>query len=466
MPEIRGAGCGIADVVAAARQGAAVTLAPGAHDRVARARSYADQVAATRPVYGRSTGVGANRQLAVDDPAAAAGRLLRSHASSSGPVRSDERVRAMLVVRLAQLAAAGNGIDPRVLDALVDLLGSGTLPEVREGGSIGTGDLAALASVALAMESGRGAPLFGPGDALAFLSSNAGVVADAALAIHDLERLASSALVVAALTFDAVRGNAEAFSPAALAATPFPGAARVGAVLQGLVGPAEPARIQDPFGLRTLPQVHGPLLDRLAECAAVVEAMTNVGSENPVLSPELGVAHHGGFHAAYLGQALDGLRLALAQAAQLGLARISMLADPDLTGQPAFLGDGTPGASGVMLLEYDAAAALAELRTLAAPTGLQSVTLSRGVEEDASFAAQAARQSLAAVAPYRALVAAELVAARRCLGMSGRDPGTALAGVVDGLASLDGGLADRDLSADLATASLALDVLADLVPTP
>ncbi|MGI8523635.1 MAG: aromatic amino acid lyase [Nocardioides sp.] len=463
MLEIRGTGLGVPEIVSVARNAVPVRLAARARERVEQARAFADEVAASRPVYGRSTGVGANRHLSVDDPAAAASRLLRSHATSSGPVRSTERVRAMLVVRLGQLAAAGNGIGPWVLDALVDLLTGDALPEVREGGSIGTGDLAALATVALALETER--PL-GAGDALAFLSSNAGVVGDAALAVHDLDRLARSALVVAALSFEAVRGNAEAFSPAALAATPFAGAARVGTTLRGLVAPADPARIQDPFGLRTLPQVHGPLLDRLAETTTVVQALANTGSENPALSPELGVAHHGGFHAAYLGQALDALRLSLAQAAQLGLARVSMLNDPELTRQPAFLGDGTPGASGVMLLEYDAAASLAELRRLAAPAGLSSVTLSRGVEEDASFAAQAARQALAAVAPYRALVAAELVAARRCVVMAGRDLGPVLTGVVADVAGLDGDLADRDLSADLATAARALDALADLRAVP
>ena len=464
MPEIRGAALRVAAIAAAARGAAPVSLDPAARARVSAAHEYAGRVAAERPIYGRSTGVGANRDLLVDDPDAAALRLLRSHASSGGPARSEERVRAMLVVRLNQLAAGGNGIDPAVLDAVVGLLGDGTLPSVREGGSIGTGDLAALATVALALdERHRNGRLFGAGDALAFLSSNAGALGDAALAVVDLTRLAEAAVAVAALTWHGVRGNAEAFSEAAEAATPFPGAARVCRVLRGLTAAStEPARIQDPFALRTLPQVHGPLLDRLADAAGVVEAMAGAAAENPVLSPGLGVAHHGGFHAAYLAQALDALRLATAQAAQLVLARVSMLMEPAMTGLAPFLGDGTQGASGAMVLEYDAAAALGDLRALAVPASLQSVTLSRGMEEDASFAALAARQALACVPPLRAMVACELVAAHRCLLLSGAPLPAALSAV--GLDALGSGLADRDLSGDLAVAADLVDGLADVVP--
>ena len=196
--------------------------------------------------------------------------------------------------------------------------------------------------------------------------------------------------------------------------------------MRALVGPDPvPARIQDPFGLRTLPQVHGALTDRIAFAEQVVVSMANAPSENPIVSARLGVAHHGAFHAAYLVQSLDALVLALAQSAQLSLARLTMLAEPAYTGLHPFLGDGTPAASGVMIVEYSAASALAELRALATPAGTQVVTLSRGVEEDASFATLAAQQALGAVSRFRAVLAAELVAALRCLRMQGAHPAVA-----------------------------------------
>ncbi|MCW2758576.1 MAG: aromatic amino acid lyase [Nocardioidaceae bacterium] len=459
------------DVVAAARLREPVTLAPEARRRVAASQAYAAEVASRRPIYGRSTGVGANREEVVADPDSQALLLLRSHATSSGPLRPAERVRAMLVIRLNQLAADGNGIDPVVLDGLTEMIRDDALPPVREGGSIGTADLAALATTALVLAGEvvsdpvlEHLTTFGAGDALSFMSSNAAVLADSAIAVVDFDRLARAVPVVAAMGFAAVSGNVEAFSTAAEVATPFDGARWVCRTMRELVaGDPEPARIQDPFGLRTLPQVHGALMDRIDDTGHVVRSMVNSPSENPMVSAAHGVAHHGAFHAAYLVQALDGLVLAAAQSAQLSLARVTMLAEPTYTGMHPFLGDGTPAASGMMIVEYSAASALAELRALATPAGMQVVTLSRGVEEDASFATLAAAQALSAVGRYRAVLAAELVTALRCLRMKGLRP-PALEPALAFLDEADGGVTDvhdRDLTSDLLLAEELVDRLPD-----
>ena len=117
------------------------------------------------------------------------------------------------------------------------------LPDVRTLGSIGTGDLSALATTALALmgEGPTSRPLaepvrFGAADGLAFISSNAGVLGDAALAVSSLIESARAAVMIAALTFDAVDGNSEAYSDAVLRVTPFPGAALVGSNLRLILG--------------------------------------------------------------------------------------------------------------------------------------------------------------------------------------------------------------------------------------
>ena len=469
LPTLDGSHLSLDEIVSVARRGGPVEVDATTRERVAASHEFANTVAEERPIYGRSTGVGGNRDQVLPDPDSQAMQLLRSHATSSGALRSAQRVRAMLVIRLNQLAADGNGISPEVLDALESMLAADALPPVREGGSVGTADLAALATTALALcgevPSTPPVPLatqFGPGDALTFMSSNAAVLADAALAVADLDRLARGAVVIAAMDFAAVRGNAEAFSPAVEVATPFPGSRWVSRTMRELIASdVEPARIQDPFSLRTFPQVHGALMDRLAFAEEVIVTMSNSPSENPIVSPRLGVAHHGGFHAAYLVQSLDSLVLAVAQSAQLSLARLTMLAEPAYTGLHPFLGDGTPAASGVMIVEYSAASALAELRALATPAGIQAVTLSRGVEEDASFATLAARQALEAVAHFRAVLAAELVASLRCLRMQGAHP-HALASALSYLDERDGGIPDmhdRDLTSDLLLAEEMVDAL-------
>jgi histidine ammonia-lyase len=479
-----------ADVAAAAGGQRRVELADGVLDRVAAAHARSVELVSSRHVYGRTTGVGGNRDVtlgAVDEPAGAAAEqahvrsLLRSHATAAGPARAEQRVRGMLVVRLHQLAAGASGAGAEVVAGLLAMVQADALPTVRELGSVGTGDLSALAAAALAL-AGEGAtshPLpatvtFGVHDALPFLSSSAATIADSALAQQQLDRLARAAVVVAGLSFTATRGNPEAFSAAVERVAPFAGARQVCRWMRQLVDEAAPgARIQDPFGLRTLPQVHGTLLDSLGHLARVTEALADHPSENPLVvvrsqqeaDPTTDVPHHGAFHLAPLATALDTARSAVVQSAQLALRRLALLVEPRYTGLQPFLSDGTPGSSGAMPLEYVAASALAELRALATPVAGQSVSLSRGAEDDASFASTGARLALERVAPLRIVLACELVAAVRAVRQLGAAvPSPTLALAVDLAASLPDDVRDRDLSSDLDTAAGLLDGLAELLP--
>ena len=436
----------LADLVRVAG-GAPVEADPVALDRMRGAARAADAVALLRDVYGRSTGVGANRTVALDPDSPDAGlALLRSHAVSAGRRRSRQRVRATLVVRANQLLAGGSGASAEVAAGLVELLTHDVVPDVRELGGLGTGDLGALATIGLALAD-RGVAI-GMRDALPLMSSNAASIADAALAVQDLDDLAVRALDVAAVTFAAVEGNAEAFATAVERVSPFEGTRRVARTMRTLTAGtvAAPARIQDPFALRTLPQVHGALLDALARAADTVNKLVNAPTENPLFDVA-DVSHHGGFHAAALTVALDAVRLATLAAARLARARLGLLCEPAMTSLSAFLAaPDVPGASGVLGLEYVAGSALGDLHLLAAPAAGVSVSISRGVEEDASFASLSARAALASVPSFRTTVATELLAGLRALGMHGRPVPERWAGLV---ADLDPDLADRDLTADL-----------------
>jgi histidine ammonia-lyase len=486
-----GAGLTCPELAAAAHGRRRIELADGVLPRVAAAHARAVELVASRHVYGRTTGVGANRDVTLDEANGAAGAkaeeahvrsLLRSHATASGPARSPERVRGMLVVRLHQLAAGASGASAEVVAALLAMVQADALPTVRELGSIGTGDLAPLAAAALALsgENPTTHPLrtpvrFGIHDAVPFMSSGAATIADSALAQQELHGLARATVVVAALSFTATRGNPEAFSVAVERVAPFPGVRQVCRWMRELIDDTTPGvRLQDPFGLRTLPQVHGTLLDTLDHLARVTEALADHASENPLVvarshrdeaDPETDVPHHGAFHLASLATALDTARSTVVQSGQLALRRLGMLVEPRYTALQPFLSDGTPGSSGVMPLEYVAASALAQLRALTAPVGGQSVTLSRGAEDDASFASTGARMALDAVDPLRVLLACELVAAVRAVRQLGASASsTTLAQALDLAASLPADVHDRDLSADVDTAGRLLDGLADLLP--
>ena len=184
-------------VAAAARGQAVVAISAAGRDRAAAAAATVALIAGRQPVYGRTTGVGANRVTPVpaDDPEYGM-RLLRSHAVDAGDPLDDRTVRAMLAARLVQLCKPGAGLDPAILDGLVQMLNGDALPEILQYASIGTGDLAALAGTALTLIGERPAsapltlmPPWGADSALPFMSSSALTIGRTCLALDELARL-------------------------------------------------------------------------------------------------------------------------------------------------------------------------------------------------------------------------------------------------------------------------------------
>ncbi|MEY9967412.1 histidine ammonia-lyase [Streptacidiphilus sp. MAP12-16] len=465
-----------ADTTALARRRARAEIAPAARERMLLARKVAEEVVTRRRVYGHTTGVGANRTTDLRDEVAAGHgmRLLRSHSGGIGPLVPVEQTRAMLAVRLNQLLCAGSAIGAAVAERLADALASGHVPTVHSYGSVGTGDLSALAELGLTLAGeqpwrhGEGsgdapAPLIlDRWDALPLMSSSALTIGQSALGCTDLGLLLDRIPLIAALSLTVVHGSTEPYASVVHALRPHPGANRVAARMRALLEPVtwEPALVQDPFGLRCLPQVHGAALDAADALDQVLRIEINAAAENPLLS--MGPAdyhHHGGFHQASLALALDQVRLAVLGTAQLSTARLGVLAVPAFTGLPSYLAQDEDGSSGIMITEYAAQSALAELRGLAQPVTLGHAVLSRGVEEHASFAATGARHLLDSVTTLRLVLACELAAAVRALRMQDvvLDPGTELGRFQhDAAAVLNPDTTDRDLTPDIESAAALL----------
>ncbi len=391
-------------------------------------------------------------------------RLLRSHSGGAGPLMSAETVRAMLVVRLNQIAAGGSGVDPDVLGALAEVINRWLIPPIPAYGAIGTGDLTALASTALCLigerpwQGGAPGPIFGlrPSDALAFISSNAATLGESALACLDVGGLLRVSVPVTGLSLLAVNGSAEAYGVPVHEHSAHPGRRRIAEAMRGLLDGEEltPARVQDPYGYRAFPQVHGPAIDAAEHAETIVTREINAPSENPLVDvANHKVWHNGNFHTAYVGLALDALRAALFQTAALSAARLGTLVEPSFTGLEPFQAAPGEHGSGIMILEYVAHSAIADIRRLATPSALGSAVLSRGVEEHAGFSTQSARATTEAISAYRIVLACELVAAVRALRMQSKVPtgrlGEALSLAAD---ALDPRMEDRPLDGDIATA--------------
>lgn len=461
-----------AGVVRVAVEDWRATLTRRARERNREAVALArDLIGRGVPIYGRTTGVGAllDHQVYAADATEHSRRLLRSHAGGAGRLVERDVARAMLVVRANQLGAGGAGVAPALHTALVDALNAGLAPAVHELGSIGIGDLTALAETGLALIGegswlGEGAPpppvRLDHGDAIALISSNALTVGEASLAAHRLTRALGAAETIAALSFVAVHGDPVVFDARVHSARRHPGQQAAAAHLRALV-PADqrPRRLQDPLCFRCIAQVQGAARDAVGELLAALSTELNAAAENPLLETRSGQAlTTGNFHMSRLALVADQMRAALFQVASESVQRTSALLDARVTGLPAFLAGHTAGSSGGMILEYTAAAALEELRAAATPATLSSIPASHGQENHASSASLAARQLTRALEHYLTVASVELVTAVRALRMSARRPGTtAGAAAFDRAAAvLPADLHDRDLSADL---SLAADLV-------
>ncbi|HYZ67996.1 MAG TPA: aromatic amino acid lyase [Mycobacterium sp.] len=469
----------IADVVALADRRERVSISPDVMKSVAHAHEVAADISTRVAIYGRTTGVGANRTTSVSPTDTEYGmRLLRSHAVDAGDPLDDRTVRAMLAVRLVQLCVPGAGLDPKILTGLQTMLNEDALPELRQYASIGTGDLAPLAGTALTLIGERPAsrPLtpmapWGADSALPFMSSSALTVGRGCLALEELSRLERASSVIYMLSFLALDGNPEALSSVAAQASAAPYVATVAARLRSLLatkhGPdCRPRRIQDPYGLRVYPVAQATVLASLHSLETQLERTLNTAQENPLFDIEDGtVIHHGAFYQASLSLELDGTTLALALAAPITHSRIRMINDPDTNGGNAFLASDAAGSSGLMMIEYVAAGAIAEIRNAAQPASAGTLVLSRGAEEDATFASQGAQQLERSIAAYRVLLCCELVGAVRLLRQRRLDD--QFGGTVGDALAIAGVLPrsteDRDLRGDVAMAESLLDDIGRLV---
>jgi histidine ammonia-lyase len=490
----------VSGLVALARRHALADIDPAAIDEATRAGA----ALASQPAYGRSTGVGANREITVaPGDHGHALRLWLSHAGASGPQLDEDAVRAMLVIRLNQILTGRTGVSAACARAVWGAVQADALPVVKRYGSVGTGDLSALASLGLCLAGRRPwwrldgvapaqiEPEVGDGPAL--MSSNALTVGLAALAVYDLAELSRAAVVVTALSGLAAGASPEAFAGAVWAdrypVRPDPGSrpggsseaspesgssgrAWVAATLSRLlIGPGR--RLQDPYPLRAAPAWHGPLVTAINQLSAEVRGELNRSPENPLVDE----ASHSWLHNAAvisteLAARIDGMRAALVLTANGSLSRTRMLHIPNVTGLAPFLAAGPAPSSGTMICEYSAAAAVADLAQHATPNPLAWTTLSLGQEDGAGFATQAALAARDAVNPFRAVLAAELVVAGRALRLGGwpaqplrAHASSALADIADSvLSDLPSERADHDLDPDLDAALHLLPALAAAVP--
>jgi len=275
------------NVLAVSRDSAKVELCPQARERVAKSRQYVEElVSAQSPVYGITTGFGkfSDTFISGDQTAALQRNLIVSHACGVGTPYSKEIVRAMMLLRANALAKGYSGVREVVIDTLLSMLNSDVHPVIPSQGSLGaSGDLAPLSHMVLVMlgegeaevdgevllgraaleQRGIAPIVLSAKEGLALINGTQAMAANLALAVADSYVGLKTALVVAALTNQALRGITAAYDKKVSSVRPHQGHIVVAETLSALLErsllttvPGE-LRVQDAYSLRCVPQVYG-----------------------------------------------------------------------------------------------------------------------------------------------------------------------------------------------------------------
>ena len=460
---LTGADLTVADVEAVARHGKHAALDVHARERMQEARDViAALVERGEVVYGVTTGFGdlATTFIPPEDAGALQENLIASHAAGVGRPFPREVVRAMLLLRANTLALGHSGCRPLLVDRICAFLELGIHPVVPEQGSVGaSGDLAPLAHLALPLI-GRGQveiagqvvpslvalrehglePLtLEPKEGLALLNGTQLMSALGALLLADADRLARTASVAAAMSVEALLGTEVAYAAPYQLARPHPGQIAVAGELRHLLRDSGLQRahhgsahkVQDPYSLRCVPQVHGAARDAFDHLRRVLDIELNSATDNPLVFPSGGdvptdalatggglVISGGNFHGEPIALALDFAKLALSELGAISERRTALLVDARLNGGlPAFLTPDPGRNSGLMIVQYTAAALASENKVLAHPSSADSIPTSANQEDHVSMGAAAARHARTVLGHVQQIVAIELLAAAQALDL-------------------------------------------------
>jgi histidine ammonia-lyase len=481
MIVLDGDGLTLADVVRVARQRHPVRVGDEAVERARRARAFLERcVAEGRVIYGVNTGIGhlAHVAVAPEHLDELQSNIVRSHAAGFGPPLADDEVRAILLLKLNLFAKGRSGVRVELVRAFEALLRADVLPIVPCKGSLGaSGDLAPLAHVALcllgegeARHEGRTWPA---GEALRraglqpiALSFKEGLgiingcqlmAARGTLLLHDARVLWKTAQAVSAAVIDALGASATPFAERVHAVRPFPGQRAVAANLRRmLAGTRAGDRVQDAYSLRCVPQILGGVGDAFDDLERRLAVEINAASDNPlVFAEDEEIVAAGNFHGESLSLALDLFGIALAAIASLAERQVNRLLNPVLSGLPPFLAQDNGLNSGLMILQYTAAALVTENKVLAHPASVDSIPVSADQEDHVPMGATSAHKAAQILENVAGVLGIAAICAAQALDLrAGSRPAAAPRALRDRLRrDVPFWAQDRYASADVGTAA-------------
>lgn len=433
----------IEDVVSVAREGRPVELSNRAAGRMDEHRAVVKRrLDDDEPHYGINTGFGALAEVRISqgDLAQLQLNLIRSHATGVGESLPCEVVRASMLLRASVLASGLSGVRHEVAEHLISMINNGIHPVIPSRGSVGaSGDLAPLAHMALSMIGegpveyrGREMPAsdalekasikpleLEPKEGLALVNGTQVMTAAACMSLVDAEHLTNASDIVGAMTLEAVLGTPEAFDSRIMSARPHPGQARSAVILRKMIEGSEIreshkdcSKVQDPYSLRCMPQVHGAVRDSLKHVRDVLETEINSATDNPLVFEDGDIISGGNFHGEPVAIVMDLLAIAVAELGAISERRVEHLLNPALSqGLTPFLAADSGLCSGYMITQVTAAALVSENKILAHPASVDSIPSSANREDHVSMGMTGALKACDVVANTRMVLSIEALCA-------------------------------------------------------
>ena len=429
-----------------------VKIAEESMIRVQNARSVVDRILNEgEVVYGINTGFGSlvNTQINSEQLETLQLNLVRSHATGLGDLMSVEEVRAMMCVRINSLVKGNSGCHPDVINQLVTFLNKGIHPIVPRIGSLGaSGDLAPLSHLALGLI-GEGIVEFEnktrqakevliecellpltlrAKDGLSLINGTSQMTGFLCLALERLKNLLTYSDLVACMSIDATESTITPMDERVHQARPHPGQLFVSKRIRNILSDSiilhdhsNCNRVQDPYSFRCIPQVHGAVQETLQRLNEVVHTELNSATDNPLIFPDISnpgrheIISQGNFHGEILALTADSMALSLFEISSISERRIDQMLDPNRLAIKPFLAEDAGLESGLMIVQYSAAASLGELHGHASPRTSFSTPTSAGQEDHVSMGSTACWNLLQAVQRASEVYACELFVARRGL---------------------------------------------------
>lgn len=404
-------------------------------------------------VYGINTGFGAlsNVTIPTDKLEDLQSNLIRSHACGLGERMDPNSVLMMMIVRANSLAKGFSGARLELIQLLVEMINNRIVPVVPRIGSLGaSGDLAPLSHMALAMmgesetqvqtsngdwvtynskdalESFSLKPIkLQAKEGLSLINGTSQMCSYLCQSIINLEMLIFAADAALSTSIEAIKGSYVAFDKRIHDVRPQLGQSISASRIRSFLDNSEINdshvdcdRVQDSYSFRCAPQVHGPMIDVLREARRIVNIEINSATDNPLVFSSNGkpeVISGGNFHGQILAIISDNMAICIHEIASISERRINQVLDPQWSGQKAFLANDEGLESGLMIVQYVAAAVIAELSLLSNPVSTTNIPVSMGKEDHVSMGATASYRTFKASKLLSSVISSELICSCQAL---------------------------------------------------